>query len=88
MEAAAMTARVLPFRQRADVDDTVTAIFEALAHCRGIDIEIVCRGFRDKHAHLQPADLAAGFALARKVLDVLQRHLGRVAADDSSGGAA
>ena len=79
---------VLRFCRRANVDDVATAIFAALANCRGVDISVVCHDFRKEQAHLQPADLAAGFALAQKVVDVLHRHLGRAADDDSSGGAA
>jgi hypothetical protein len=78
---------ILQFRRPANADDTAVAIFATLAISRGTDIEITCRQFLDRNPQLTAADLAAGFGLGRKVLDVFQRYLARAAADESGGAA-
>jgi hypothetical protein len=83
-----MTARVLPFRQRADIDEAVIDIFITLATARGVDITLTCRRFQDEHPNLRPADLVAAFALTHRVVSVFERHLAETGGESSDGGAA
>jgi hypothetical protein len=79
---------VVAFRRRPDLDELVVDLFVTLATCRGSDIAITCRQFRDEHPNLRPSDLAAAFALTHRIVAIFERHLADAGGGFGDGGAA
>lgn len=71
-----MTGTIVPFRPKrtdADVSSLATVIFATLAASPSVDARGMINGFRSKHPELRLVDLLAGFAFAKKVLNVFER---------------
>ena len=66
---------ILPFRPKrsdADASSLATSIFAHLAASPGVDARKLIRDFRKAFPELRTVDFLAGFAFAKKVLNIFE----------------